>query len=47
MELTENDWGQRDIIKGIITLNKGGIPQPQYSNMTHDITYIYIHIKPG
>ena len=44
MEFIQNDWYQRDIIKRIRTINKQGIPQSQYSNMTNDITYIYIYI---
>ena len=38
LEFTENDWGQRDIIKRIITLIKQGISQPKFSNMTKYIT---------
>ena len=38
MEFTQNDWGQREIIKSIMTLKKRGITQPQYSDMKKDIT---------
>ena len=41
----QNYWGQRDIIQMIITLNKRGIPQPKYSNMTKYMNYIYIYIS--
>ena len=43
MKFTKNDLGQRDIINKIITLNKQGIPQPQYANMTKVITNIYTY----
>ena len=33
MSFTKNDWGKREIINIIITLNKQGIPQQQYLNM--------------
>ena len=42
-DFIQNDWGQHDIIKVIIKLNKQGITQPKYSNTTKYINYIYTY----
>ena len=43
IEFMENYCGQHDTIKIIITLNKRGITQPQYSNTTKYFIYIYLY----